>query len=188
MEPHRSVWRAYPGSPRPDMDLFNLIRASNPTKVKIGSRPRAPHKVPLLTLTANRVIEIDDPAAATDSSGVPSTIERSPLDFSLEAEASDKGAAAPEMPPSEDVPAIVAPGTGQAEEVAVADPPTAAESHKKGRDGIDANAPPSLCEGIMLILGPRGAPMGKESRCHTIGLGIYCFRAWADRVQKLGRL
>nr|GEW80068.1 hypothetical protein [Tanacetum cinerariifolium] len=63
-----------------DMDLFNLIRAPNPTKVKIGSRPRAPHEVPLLTLTANRVIEMDDSAAATDSSGVPSTIERSSCD------------------------------------------------------------------------------------------------------------
>nr|GEW68687.1 hypothetical protein [Tanacetum cinerariifolium] len=100
------------------MDLFNLIRAPNPTKVKIGSRPRAPHEVPLLTLTANRVIEMDDPAAATDSSVVPSTIERSPLDFALETGASDQGTAAPKMPPFEDVPATVAPGTDQAEEVA----------------------------------------------------------------------
>nr|GEW41662.1 hypothetical protein [Tanacetum cinerariifolium] len=99
------------------MDLFNLIRAPNPTKVKVRSRPHAPHEVPLLTLTVNRVIEMDDPAVATDSSGVPSTIERSPLDFALEAGASDQRTAAPEMPPSED-------------------------SRKKGRDGIDVNAPP----------------------------------------------
>nr|GEZ31902.1 hypothetical protein [Tanacetum cinerariifolium] len=124
------------------MDLFNLIRAPNPTKVKVESRPLAPHEVPLLTLTANRLIEMDDPAAATDSLGVPSTIERSPLDFSLEAGASDQGIAALEMPPSEDVPATVAPGTDQAEEVAAADPSAAAESHKRGRDGIDVNAPP----------------------------------------------
>nr|GFA90059.1 hypothetical protein [Tanacetum cinerariifolium] len=45
-------------------------------KGKGWSRPHAPHEVPLLTLTANRVIEMDDPAVATDSSGVPSTIER----------------------------------------------------------------------------------------------------------------
>nr|GEU48637.1 hypothetical protein [Tanacetum cinerariifolium] len=115
-----------------DMDLFNLIRAPNPTKVKIRSRPSAPHEVPLLTLTANRVIEMDDPAAATDSSGVPSTIERSLLDFDHEAGASDQGTAAPEMPPSEDVPATVAPGAGQAEEVAAADPPAAVESRKRG--------------------------------------------------------
>nr|GEZ54965.1 transposase (putative), gypsy type [Tanacetum cinerariifolium] len=37
--------------------------------VKTGSRPRAAHEVPLLTVTANRVIEMEDPAAATDSSG-----------------------------------------------------------------------------------------------------------------------
>nr|GFD43122.1 hypothetical protein [Tanacetum cinerariifolium] len=52
-----------------------------------GSRPRAPHELPLLTLTALRVIEMDELAAATDSSGVPSAIERSPLDFADEAEA-----------------------------------------------------------------------------------------------------
>nr|GFB60988.1 hypothetical protein [Tanacetum cinerariifolium] len=64
-----------------DMDLFSLIHAPNPTKVKIGTRPRTAHEVPLLTVTASRVIEMKDPATATDSSGVPSTIERSPLDF-----------------------------------------------------------------------------------------------------------
>nr|GEV20977.1 transposase (putative), gypsy type [Tanacetum cinerariifolium] len=127
-----------------DMDLFILIRAPNPTKVKTGSRPRAPHEVPLLTLTATRVIEMDDPAAATDSSGVPSTIERSPLDFTLEDGASDQGTVAPEMPPSEDVPATDAPVAGQAEEAAVTDLPAAPESRKRGRDGADVNAPKSL--------------------------------------------
>nr|GFD17889.1 hypothetical protein [Tanacetum cinerariifolium] len=53
------------------MDLFSLIRAPNPAKVKTGSRPRAPHELSLLTLTASRVIEMDEPAVATDSSGVP---------------------------------------------------------------------------------------------------------------------
>nr|GEV49084.1 transposase (putative), gypsy type [Tanacetum cinerariifolium] len=94
---------------RRDMDLFNLIRAPNPTKVKTSSRPRAAHEVPLLTVTANRVIEIEDPAAATDSSGVPSTIERSSLDFSNENPSQqstgpeDQETAAPEVPPPEDV-------------------------------------------------------------------------------------
>nr|GEX42799.1 hypothetical protein [Tanacetum cinerariifolium] len=121
---------------RTDMDLFNLIRAPNPTKVKVGSRPRAPHEVPLLTLTAPRVIEIDEPAA-TDSSGVSSTIKRSPLDFAHEAGASDQGAVAPEIPSSEDVPATVASGVGQAEETATMDPPIALESRKRGHDGTD---------------------------------------------------
>nr|GEW58576.1 transposase (putative), gypsy type [Tanacetum cinerariifolium] len=110
-----------------DMDLFNLIRVPNPTKVKTGSRPRAPHEVPLLTLTANRVIEMDDPATVTDSLGVSSTIERFPLDFSHEAGASDQGTAAPEMSPSEDVPATDAPEAGQVEEAAT-DPLAATES------------------------------------------------------------
>nr|GEV50432.1 hypothetical protein [Tanacetum cinerariifolium] len=83
----------------PNMDLFNLIRAPNPTKVKTGSRPRAPHEVPLLTLTATCVIEMDELAAVIDSSSVPSTIDRSLLDFAHEAGASDQGTAAQEMPP-----------------------------------------------------------------------------------------
>nr|GEZ21965.1 hypothetical protein [Tanacetum cinerariifolium] len=124
-----------------NMDLFNLIRAPNPTKVKTGSRPRAAHKVPLLTLIANRVVEMEDPVVATDSSGVPSTIERSPLDFTNEAGASDQGDAAPEVPPPEDVPAVSAPKVGQAEEVAATDPSAATESRKRGRDGADVNAP-----------------------------------------------
>nr|GEV35945.1 hypothetical protein [Tanacetum cinerariifolium] len=64
-----------------DDDRGGLIRAPNPAKVKTDSHPRAVHEVPLLTVTANRVTEMEDPATATDSSGVPSTIERSPLDF-----------------------------------------------------------------------------------------------------------
>nr|GEX62231.1 hypothetical protein [Tanacetum cinerariifolium] len=59
-----------------NIDLFSLIRAPNPTKVKTGTRPCAAHEVPLLTVTASRVIEMVDPVAATDSSGVPFTIER----------------------------------------------------------------------------------------------------------------
>nr|GEY56957.1 hypothetical protein [Tanacetum cinerariifolium] len=46
--------------------------------------PRCPHEVPLLTLTASRVIEMDEPAVATDSFGVPSAIEKSPLHFAHE--------------------------------------------------------------------------------------------------------
>nr|GEW66875.1 hypothetical protein [Tanacetum cinerariifolium] len=146
------------------MDLFNLIHASNPTKVKIESRPRAPHEVPLLTLTANRVIEMDDSTAAKDSSGVPSTIERSPLDFAQEAEASDQGTAAPKMPSSEDVPAIVAPGAGQAEELTAADPPAAAESRKRGRDGIDVNAPPKAIQRQLSPTGGNGVTAALEIR------------------------
>nr|GEY63624.1 hypothetical protein [Tanacetum cinerariifolium] len=124
-----------------DMDLFNLIRALNPTKVKIRSRPRAAHEVPLLTLTANRVVKMEEPAAATDSSGVPSTIERSPLDIANETGASDQGTMALEVPQPEDVQATSVPKAGQAEEVAATDPFAATKSHKRGHDGADVNAP-----------------------------------------------
>nr|GFA24307.1 hypothetical protein [Tanacetum cinerariifolium] len=141
-----------------EMDLFSLIRAPNPTKVKTGSRPRAPHELPLLTLTAPRVIEMDDPAAATDSSGVPSTIERSPLDFAHEAEVSGRETAASEMPPPEDVPVTTAPGTDQAVETVAVEPSVVRESRKRGYEGIDANAPPKSLRRDHADLRPSGAP------------------------------
>nr|GEX72275.1 hypothetical protein [Tanacetum cinerariifolium] len=137
------------------MDLFSLIRAQNPTKVKTGSRPRAPHKVPLLTLTAPRVIEMDEPAVATDSSGVPSTIERTPLDFAHEAEASGRGTATPEMPPPEDVPTTTAPGADQAVETVA--------SRKRGHEGTDANAPPKSLRRDHVDLRPLGSSRGGKS-------------------------
>ncbi|GJY28242.1 hypothetical protein Tco_0404009, partial [Tanacetum coccineum] len=66
------------------MDLFNLISTPNPSKVKTGTRPRAAHEVPLLTVTTNHVIDIEDPIAMETSSETPSVIEKSPLDFSSE--------------------------------------------------------------------------------------------------------
>nr|GEX30143.1 serine/threonine/dual specificity protein kinase, catalytic domain-containing protein [Tanacetum cinerariifolium] len=92
---------------RRDMDLFSLICAPNPTKVKTGTRLCAAHKVSLLTVTASRVIQMEDPATGTDSSSVPSTIERSSLDFANENPSQqstgpeDQGqeAVAPDVPP-----------------------------------------------------------------------------------------
>nr|GEX78519.1 transposase (putative), gypsy type [Tanacetum cinerariifolium] len=94
-----------------DMDLFSLIRVPNPTKVKTGTNPHVAHEVPLVTVTASRVIQMEDPAAGTDSSRVPSIIERSPLDFTNENPSQqstgpeDQGqeAVAPEVPPLENV-------------------------------------------------------------------------------------
>nr|GEZ38329.1 hypothetical protein [Tanacetum cinerariifolium] len=48
-----------------DMDLFNLISALNPTKVKTGTRPCVAHEMPLLTAIASRVIDIGDTAVAS---------------------------------------------------------------------------------------------------------------------------
>nr|GEZ72702.1 hypothetical protein [Tanacetum cinerariifolium] len=125
--------------------------------------PRAPHEVPLLTLTATRVIEMDEPAAATDSSGVQSAIEKSPLDFSHKDGASDQGTTAPEVPPPEDVPATVAPEVGPSEVAVVADPPVAQESHKRGRDGINATAPPKSLRRDHAGLRPSGSSHGGKS-------------------------
>nr|GEW57596.1 transposase (putative), gypsy type [Tanacetum cinerariifolium] len=55
-----------------DMDLFNLISAPNPSKVKTGLCPCAAHEVPLLTATARWMIDMEDPDATTESSGTPS--------------------------------------------------------------------------------------------------------------------
>ncbi|GJY57462.1 hypothetical protein Tco_0456577 [Tanacetum coccineum] len=66
------------------MDLFNLISAINPAKVKTETRPRAAHEVPLLTVTASRVIDIGDTTVASGSSGTPSALEKLPLDFANE--------------------------------------------------------------------------------------------------------
>ncbi|GJU75248.1 hypothetical protein Tco_1272318 [Tanacetum coccineum] len=67
-----------------NMDLFNLISAPNPTKVKTGTRPRAAHEVPLLTATASRVIDMEDTTVASGSLGTPSALEKSSLDFANE--------------------------------------------------------------------------------------------------------
>ncbi|GKF97081.1 hypothetical protein Tco_0292902 [Tanacetum coccineum] len=67
-----------------EIDLFNLINAPNPTKVKTGTRPRMAHEVPLLIATATRVIAMGDAIGLSSSLGTPSTLEKSPLDFSNE--------------------------------------------------------------------------------------------------------
>ncbi|GKD44720.1 hypothetical protein Tco_1269365 [Tanacetum coccineum] len=67
-----------------DIDLFNLISAPNPTKVKTGTRPRVAHEVPLLTATTSHVIDMEDTTVASGSSGTPSAQEKSPLDFANE--------------------------------------------------------------------------------------------------------
>nr|GEV22529.1 hypothetical protein [Tanacetum cinerariifolium] len=104
-----------------DMDLFNLIHAPNPTKVKTGTCPHAAHEVPLLTVTRNRVIEMEDPTETTDSFGE---------------------AVAPEVPPPENVTTTgVAPKAGQAERIAATGPHVIKERRKRGNDGLDTNAP-----------------------------------------------
>nr|GFD44628.1 hypothetical protein [Tanacetum cinerariifolium] len=55
-------------------------------------------------------------------------IERSPLDFADEAEASGRETAAPEMPPLEEVPITTVPGGNQAAKNVAVEPPAVRES------------------------------------------------------------
>ncbi|GJR91458.1 hypothetical protein Tco_0215469 [Tanacetum coccineum] len=139
-----------------DMDLFNLIRAPNPTKVKIGTRPRAAYEVPLLTVTASRVTEMEEPVAITESFGTPSTIERSSLDFANEnpsqqitrddgTEDQVQGMVASKVPPPDNVTTTgVTPETDLGEEVAAMGPCMSKKRLKRGHNGAEANAPPKV--------------------------------------------
>nr|GEU65624.1 hypothetical protein [Tanacetum cinerariifolium]GEV08657.1 hypothetical protein [Tanacetum cinerariifolium] len=136
-----------------DRGGYFLIHTPNPTKVKIGTRSRAAHEVSLMTVTVSRVIEMEDPTAATDSSGVPSTIERSPLDFANEnplqqstrPEEQGQEAVAPKVPPPKNMMTKgVTPEVGQAKGIAATGPHVVKERHKRGNDGVDTNAPPKV--------------------------------------------
>ncbi|GKE06627.1 hypothetical protein Tco_1398645 [Tanacetum coccineum] len=134
-----------------DMDLFNLISAPNPTKVKTGTRPRAAHEVPLLTVTANRVIDMGDAATASESLGMPSTIEKSPLDFANEdppqtiterdgTEDQGQDGLSQEIPPVDNpMPAEVAPDLRK--EMAAMGPTVNKGRRKGGKEDTGANAP-----------------------------------------------
>nr|GEZ02231.1 hypothetical protein [Tanacetum cinerariifolium] len=156
-----------------DIDLFNLIRAPNPTKVKTGSHPRAAHEVPLLTMTATRMIEVEDPAAATYSSGVPSIIDRSPLDFANEAGPEDQGTMAPKVSLLDDVSTTRgASEAGQAENVAATAPPVVKESRKRGNDGVDANVPLKVLRRDHADPRPTGSTRGGKSlAAMDLGMG-----------------
>nr|GEU40502.1 hypothetical protein [Tanacetum cinerariifolium] len=123
--------------PSADMDLFSLISAPNPAKVKIGTRLRAAHKVPLLTATASRVIDMEDTAVASGSSRTPSAVEKSPLDF------------ADEDPPQvitergEETTTEVISESSLEKEVAAMGPVVNKRRRKRGNEG-GANAPPKV--------------------------------------------
>ncbi|GJS75232.1 hypothetical protein Tco_0725113 [Tanacetum coccineum] len=120
-----------------EMDLFNLISAPNPVKVKTETRPRAAHEVPLLTATTNRVIDMDT-TRASGSSETPSTVEKSPLDFADE-----------DLPPPRHATTVeVIPETGLEEEVTTMGPPVNKRRkqmrRKRANDEAKANAPPKV--------------------------------------------
>ncbi|GJZ09337.1 hypothetical protein Tco_0543620 [Tanacetum coccineum] len=114
--------------------ICNLINALNPTKVKTGTRPRAAHEVPLLIATATRVIAMEDATGLSSSSGTPSTVEKSPLDFSNkdsprritksdETENQGQETVSPEVPLQENVTTVgVTPKIGLEKEVSAMGP------------------------------------------------------------------
>ncbi|GJZ20664.1 hypothetical protein Tco_0557254 [Tanacetum coccineum] len=105
--------------------------APNPTKVKTGTRPRAAHEVPLLTVTASRVIEMEDTDVASGSSGTPFALEKSPLDLANEDPSqmiTDMGREADQV------------HDGLSHEI----PPVETATTTKGNDEAEANAPPKV--------------------------------------------
>nr|GEW33137.1 hypothetical protein [Tanacetum cinerariifolium] len=139
-----------------DIDLFNLISAPNPTKVKTGTRPRAAHEVPLLAVTAICVIEMEDPVAATESSGTPSTIGKSPLDFDNEN-------------PAQQITEGAAPEVGLEEEVAAMRPLLSKKRRKRVNDRADANAPRKVPRKDHAFVHPEQSTRGGKSLL-TMGL------------------
>nr|GFB79126.1 hypothetical protein [Tanacetum cinerariifolium] len=78
------------------------------------------------------------------------------------AEASGQETAAPEVPLPEEVPVTTVPGGDQAAPVVV-EPPPVQESQKRGREGIDANAPPKSMRRDHADLQPSGSSRGGKS-------------------------
>ncbi|GKD77477.1 hypothetical protein Tco_1340098 [Tanacetum coccineum] len=106
------------------MDLFNLISAPNPTKVKTGTHSRAAHEVSLLTVTASRVIDMEDPAGDGTRDQVRDEVSR-------------------EIP-SEENPTTTWVVPELEKEVAVMGPRVNKRRRKRASDEADANAPPKV--------------------------------------------
>ncbi|GKE59169.1 hypothetical protein Tco_1498354, partial [Tanacetum coccineum] len=120
-------------------------------------RPCAAHEVPLLTATASRMIDMEDPTVA---SGTPSTVERSPLDFDNEdaapslaegarAEEHVQEGLAHEIPPMETATITEVIQEAVHEEEVAATEPTVNKRHKQMRrkrvnEEAKANAPPKV--------------------------------------------
>nr|GEW60694.1 hypothetical protein [Tanacetum cinerariifolium] len=133
-----------------DMDLFNLIGTPNPSKVKTGLCPHAAHEVPLLTDTASRVIDMEDPDAETESSGTPSAIEKCPLDFDNEN---------PSSPMTEGVASEVS----LEEEVAAMEPCLSKKQDRRVNDRADANAPSKVLRKDYASVRPEQSTRGGKS-------------------------
>nr|GEX43071.1 probable protein phosphatase 2C 49 [Tanacetum cinerariifolium] len=137
------------------MNLFSLISAPNPAKVKTETRPRAAHEVPLLTATANPVIDMEDMIEASGSSGTPSTVEKSPLDFS-----------------NEDPPPLITERTRSGEGNGHHRSPCEQKSSQRGPNEAKANAPPKVLRKDHVAFHPSQSTLrGKSLAAIGIGTG-----------------
>ncbi|GJT89564.1 hypothetical protein Tco_1078409 [Tanacetum coccineum] len=139
-----------------EMDLFNLINSPNPAKVKTGTRPHAAYEVPLLTATASRVIEIEDPVATSTSSETSSVMEKSPLDFvseDLPPMITNKGETEDQAPAvaSQEVPSTENTATAEfvlelklEKETTAKEPPVNKRRRKRDQSAVEGNAPPKV--------------------------------------------
>ncbi|GKE25299.1 hypothetical protein Tco_1436811, partial [Tanacetum coccineum] len=129
--------------------------ALNPVKVKTETRPRSANEVALLTATANRVIDMDT-TGASGSSGTPSTVEKSPLDFA-----------------DEDLPPPNTEGVGTKEhildELSREIPLQKQMNRKRANDKVEANAPPKVLRKDH-VSSPAHSAYGGKSLA-TMGLG-----------------
>nr|GFA05138.1 transposase (putative), gypsy type [Tanacetum cinerariifolium] len=126
--------------------------------------------------------EMEDPIAATYSFGVPSTIERSHLDFSNEnpsqqstdgnrTEDQGQETVAPKVLLLENVTTTgVAPEAGLVEEIAAMGVRVIKECRKRGNDGVDTNAPPKVLRKDHVDSRPTQSTVGGKSLA-SMGLG-----------------
>ncbi|GJT96991.1 hypothetical protein Tco_1092509 [Tanacetum coccineum] len=166
-----------------DMDLFNLISALNSAKVKTRTRPRAAHEVPILTVTASLVIEMEDMAVALGSSGTPSALEKSPLDFVNEDPPqmiTEMGGTADqvqdgflhEIPPVETTTTTeVIQEPGLEKDVAAMRPLVNKRRHKRGNDEAEAKAPPKVLRKDHAAFRPAHSTLGGKSLA-SMGLEV----------------
>ncbi|GJY47208.1 hypothetical protein Tco_0436271, partial [Tanacetum coccineum] len=167
-----------------EMDLFNLINAPNPAAVKIGTRPRAAHEVPLLTTTASRVIDMEDVVATSTSSGKPSAMEKSPLDFANEdppltitnrgetenpvpAEASQE-----DLPTENTTTTEVVPEVNLEKEVTTMGTLVNKRCRKRDTSKMETNAPPKVLRTYHASVRSESMTRGGKSLA-TMGVGAY---------------
>ncbi|GJY33477.1 hypothetical protein Tco_0417946 [Tanacetum coccineum] len=106
--------------------------------------------------TATREINLEDATRLSSSSGTPSIVEKSPLDFSNEdsprritesdgTKNQGQETVAPEVPLQENVPTMgVTPEIGLEKEVAAMGPFVSKKRRERGGDRVDVNAPPKV--------------------------------------------